>query len=318
MESSAMHARTSLPAATALVGAVYCLIAAFGALEPFCPTTGCAIFKTIQFLGISLWMWGGASLAVVALLWASGRTGAARSIMTGLLVFDAALLGYMVLGSPCLPCLVGGLFFAASFLLMARTGFTRWTGAAGILWLLTFWPNVLGLAPSLFGPVPFYGPADAPRRVFVSPSCPACRSLLDDLAAGGMNGTALFAVGESDRDIDRIAAAKLALAEGKTLAQALSEFRDVSPDAAAGFRTRFDDLRNKAALARLGVRRIPAQVIEGRPIPAFGASTNRTLSAPNATGPMTDIAPPPGEPFGGFAGCAPGAATDCPDPVKPR
>ncbi len=128
------------------------------------------------------------------------------------------------------------------------------------------------------------GPQNADRRIYFSPSCPACRDAVTAFA----NSAAFIPVAEKDSDNAVVYAMHQAIEKGSTLVEALEAVMRATengtlpeppfPDAVT---IRLKLLRNKVEVLRLGVDTLPLILIKGMPRtppPDNGAGTGRTAS----------------------------------------
>jgi hypothetical protein len=250
----------------ALLGLVFCALRVSGVDLP-CATSGCRIYAGYTLLGIPVYLYGAAGFGLILLLaLAAGH----RTLMRGMLflvlvaglLLDALFLGWQVLYWPCLSCLIVALLFALTALggLAAFPSFRRGSFyTALILWLIAFVPVAINAAKEIYlQPWAIYGPADAPVRIFFSPTCPACAAaaekILDDPALA--ERTRFIPVAKNDEDARRLARL---MANGSP---ALQDLRGLfHGDGEAGplpdRQLRLSLARNKMALARLGIDSIP-------------------------------------------------------------
>lgn len=262
--------RRMLAVIIALAGAAYTVAGAKGVTDSVCVTAGCALYKGQTFFGYSVWWLGTAGFALIALLAIFNRMSLARFAAGMGLLIDVGLLALLAITSPCLACLFAGFLLLLLFLVLAVP-----MGLLGrtvvIAWLLVFSPNVIGSMRSVTSPWPIYGQADAPMRLFFSPSCPACMLSTKESLEAYPEYVALFPVAESDADKRKIAALVRSLAEGKGMPQDLRAFfagvdADTLPE--PGTELRWKLFRNRLALySYSGGDTIPFMMITGRPGP---------------------------------------------------
>jgi len=110
----------------------------------------------------------------------------------------------------------------------------------------------------MFGPKPIYGSADAPIKLFVSPSCGACQEMLRDILKEKilLDQTALFPIAKNERDISRLSNLYHLLEKGTALEEAIAAAENTN-DRADSFFVRAMSWRNKAFLIRNGYSQIP-------------------------------------------------------------
>lgn len=256
-----------------LIGAVYCAaqVAPLPVSVP-CPGNGCALFQDFTVFGISLWWVGVAYFTVMALLCLRRAHGLAGLASAAALVADAVLLAIMLATASCISCLGAGLLIALLYLVLRRHGRTK-TSIPGPSYLLFAWGGLF-FAALLFagteslGPWQLTNPQNADRRVYFAPSCPACRDAITVFA-----GSAVFIpVAENADDHAAIYGMQKALAEGKTMVQALDvvmkaqrEGTIAKPPVLASFALQVKLARNKAEVMRLGFTQLPLIMINGMP-----------------------------------------------------
>ncbi len=267
----------------ALVGAAFCALLASPLQTGIpCPSTGCRLFHDATLWGVSLWWAGTGFFVLTALLCLRRWRGAAFSLATLALIADCALLALMLVTAPCLSCLGAAACIGLLFFILRRPE-QGWFGAAPRPPLLLFlWAGLFVAAASdagteALGRWSLYGPVDAERRVYFSPSCPACRDAVAVFA-----GNAVFIpVLERDEDFVAIAGMQSALVRGRSITEALADGlqgrgHELSVGQALLLRLRL--LRNKAEVLRLGFDKLPLLMVNGMP------QSLRPERAPGATG----------------------------------
>ncbi len=254
----------------ALLGAAFCALQA----DPLqtdipCPSVGCRLFHDVTLWGISLWWVGTAFFVLTALLCLRRWRGAAFALTALALIADCFLLLLMLLTAPCLSCLGAAAFIGLLFFILRPERQGWFNGPARRPLLLFFWGALFFAAASAAGTEALgrwtlYGQPDAERRVYFSPSCPACR----DAIAVFAGNAAFIPVAERDEDFAAIAGMRSALKRGKNMPEALAEGlkgqgHDLS--IADGLLLRLRLLRNKAEVLRLGFDKLPLLTINGMP-----------------------------------------------------
>jgi len=294
---------------------VFCALAALGLADRLCETSGCALYRDWSLWDLSLWWWGAGGfglLAVVAVVSPVTALGLAGPIV----LLDAGLLVVMAFLAPCANCLIAGAgFFLVWLCLLAAV---RPRGSAGALlamvWLAALAPNLVALASDGGGWAIYGNTENAVTRVYFSPSCPACRRAVADLATSTPSGVAYIPVSEQPEDVTRLIALHQDVLAGTPFIDA---FRSaVRPDFEAGPQGFWRRLRYRALLAhnhavfrRMGVQAVPYVATVGwRGLPAPAAPQRpmgelRPEPAP-APLPAPDAAPAPGN--------APAPASDAP------
>lgn len=294
---------TAMPG-TALLCALafaFCLWASFGGGPEICFTAGCSLYSDFSIAGISMWVVGMASFAVLAVLALLGRARLGYALAMLGLACDAALLILMLITAPCFNCLIVALFLLSVVLSFRASQPRSWDGQARskhvlvLVWTFFFLCNVGVVIKTQ---IPLYTLSDnedeATVRVFFSPSCPACRQALDRLA--GSVDVAFYPVAENDLDVARVERMAMLLAQGENIYDAMlaSNKADYTGQkglfgyGSMGLRLRL--LRNKAYLFTIAGPVIP--FIEYRGLP-------RHLSQPMSQSVQSKAAQTPAPSRGG-------------------
>jgi hypothetical protein len=251
-----------------LVGSAFCILAALGLTEALCVTEGCSVFRGSKLLGIDLY-WLGATyfLTLTALLSFQRPRGqlswSLKAALLAGLVIDSALLGVQAVTAPCVNCLVvASLLGVTAVLLLRRQSLLAKVAA---IWAVLFVAALTGVFRDQLSPVPAYGSADAAITVFFSPSCPACRLVVQDLAQhpGLQDDLALYAVAKDDGDLIGIHRFHDEMFRSGDLSKALeacfspADEAGSQPSWSQALAIRAASLRNKSFLARSGVSSVP-------------------------------------------------------------
>lgn len=253
-----------------MLGAVFCVLqAAPLPVSLPCPGSGCRLFQDFTVMGISLWWAGAAYFALVLLLCLRKATAACLFLATTALLLDAVLLVIMLLSASCIACLGAALLMGLLFLVIRAHAFSKTPQGPGISLVFTVWAGLFLAAGAmagteLMGPWQLYGPENAERRVYFSPSCPACR----DAVAVFASGTAFIPVAERDSDYAAIHHMQNAVKAGKNINEALAGANGKIEDAPWSLQAlamRFNLLRNKAEVLRLGFDTLPVIMVSGMP-----------------------------------------------------
>lgn len=275
---------------TALATA-FCVWSAAGNEVNLCITVGCALFHETTLAGISLWWFGAAAFAVLALLALAGAARWGTLVANLALLADTGLLLLMAATAPCLSCLMVAVFFAASYALFRHAAFHRRMDATALKNTPGPGPSVLLLAWGLLFIINAGAAVrtqvdvwaltdnaqDATVRLFFSPSCPSCREAVTLLS--GHVDVAFYPVAENEADFYKTARMQQLLNEGNSMAEALSAAQSVtenssltafSPDRIL---LRLRLLRNKAHVFLAGSQTIPFLEYQG--LPSMLRDTNR-------------------------------------------
>lgn len=199
----------------ALAGILFSLWNVLGDSSALCVSNGCTLFNTYTVAGLSLW-WAGVAGFSLLLLLAIPGLGLTGLICAGLgLGLDCLLLSVMLFTAPCFTCLVIGLLLALTFSAyrsaVRQAERRRTDGSVSpilALWILLFIVNVGCLIRDSLAPWALVEPADgseAAVRVYFSPSCAACVSLLRSYEEAGSGPSSWYPVAENERDVPLIA-----------------------------------------------------------------------------------------------------------------
>lgn len=306
----------------ALAGVLFSLWNVLGDPSTLCVSDGCSLFSTYAVAGISLWWAGVAGFGLLLILAIPGLR-MSGLVCAGLgLGLDCLLLVVMLFAAPCFSCLIIGLLLALTY--------SAWRSAVHeaerrrnasvspllAVWLLLFIVNAGCLIRDSLDPWALAEPADASEaavRVYFSPSCAACVSLLRAYDEAGSGPGAWYPVAENERDVLIIADIKRRMAEQGAegtagLAAALNAALNASGAAspAAGparipvsTQLRPDTLllqfrlwRNAARVLRAGSGRLPFVEFHGAP-DVLLHSPSKAGTAPHAAAPQarTDALP---------------------------
>lgn len=254
----------------ALAGAVYCgLQVAPLPFEVPCPGTGCRLFRNFSFYGISLWWAGVAYFAFMALVCVRRAQTLALTVAGLALCADAVLLLIMLFTVACITCLGAAALMGLLFFTLRRHVYGKTSSSPGPPRVLLAWGGLFIAALAFAGteqirPWHIVGTEQMERRVYFSPSCPACRDAITVFAGQA----AFIPVAERESDYPAIMAMHRALENGKTMAEALAAAQDPPAFAVLSLENaifRFRLLRNKAEVLRLGFGQLPLIMINGMP-----------------------------------------------------
>ena len=220
-----------LPFALALLGAAFSLWNALYPTNLFCVTSGCTLFTSLTFKGISLWWAGLSAFALLGFIAALGYSQSGMGIAACILSLDCLLLVVMLLTAPCASCLVAATLFACiywAFRLSAiktRPGKQRDFSFLLLGWLVLFVANigvVANTSVSVWTLVPASPKEQSLGNVYFSPSCPACRQLVQQMNPQDARRMNWFPVAEQEEDIAAIYAMQHAIEQGASIRQAFN------------------------------------------------------------------------------------------------
>lgn len=258
---------------TALIGAVYCALLALPTVTPApveipCASSGCVLFQDFTIYGVSLWWAGVAYFVLVMALCLRKEHGIALFMATAALLADAVLLAVMLITAPCAACLGAGAIIGLFFLVLRRHATYRLMPAPGpsfvfLAWAGLFVAAALSAGSELVAPLSFAENGNREKRVYFSPSCPACRDAVTVFAGNAV----FFPVAERSSDYAAIRIMQEELEKGKTIVEALraSAGATEEPFSLNAVFFRLQLLRNKAEVAKLGFGQLPLIMINGMP-----------------------------------------------------
>jgi thiol-disulfide isomerase/thioredoxin len=246
----------------ALAGFLFCLLSALGITDSFCLTQGCEVYQGYTIGGISLYWIGAAVFLVLGLMSLWPSVYGLLTILTGLaLTGNFVFLIIQFLFWPCTSCLIvaallGGFAWKLSF--HVKSGLR----ILCMFWLLLFSANLLLVAKESVQPWPALGKNNAEIQVFFSPTCPACRQVVEnflqrpDLAPY----LAFYPLAKDGDDRERIKLLVRNLRQGMPVAKAFAnlwrghtQVDSLDHDLIFAFNL----WRNQLHLAKLGVTQVP-------------------------------------------------------------
>jgi hypothetical protein len=248
----------------AAAGAGFCLVNALGWHLP-CATGGCEVYADFTLFGYSLYFWGVAGFAALALaalvLAATGRERPYGLLLAGALLADTGCLFYQSLFGPCGNCLlVAAMVGGTAVLSMVFHSRFRNRLIFGLTCLWTIFFINVGISftkETIFRPWAVVSPPGAKVQVYFSPTCPACREAVEQVLRSPVGEEAAFyPVAKNSEDQVRIQSVlKEGLGGEQTLRRLFEQVDSVGSEAGIGLRLKL--LRNKVALASRGFSRVP-------------------------------------------------------------
>lgn len=247
--------RNTLKSTLAGAGLILCSAAAAGVSFP-CGTQGCAVYAAYSILGLPVYAWGAAGFALILLASLAGSR-LLTPLLLGALLADTLLLAYQSLFWPCTNCLLAAAVIGAICLLHRPCSPGRASTVLFLLWGILFVAVGQQAAKEvLLRPWSLQGNPDAPIQVYFSPTCQACRDLVQDvLSSSAADRAAFIPVAKSEEDEFRIAV--FLRQSNKDL---LALFEPSASDEPLGLQERLRLLRNKAKLASLGRSSVPVLI----------------------------------------------------------
>jgi hypothetical protein len=172
---------TPVLTAIALAGFLFCLLSALGITNVFCVTQGCEVYQGYTVAGISLYWIGAAVFLVLGVISMRPHSYHLLAVLTGLALFgNLFFLIWQFLMWPCTNCLIVAALLG-SFAWLLSSYVKSGLRMLCMLWLLLFSANLLLLAKDIIPPWPVLGKNNAEIQVFFSPTCPACRQVVENL-----------------------------------------------------------------------------------------------------------------------------------------
>lgn len=227
-----------LPFILALAGFLFSLWHVFSPTNLFCITSGCTLFTSFTIKGFSLWWFGATLFGLLAFCALVGSSALGQALSGFALCIDCVLLLIMLLTAPCASCLLAACLLAlcyASF----RSQTDRSLSAKGekyslplLLWTILFIANMGLVANTSLAPQPILAathPEERIGNVYFSPSCPACRQLVQQMDQESIKKITWFAVAEQEEDIAAIAFMQQQIQMGRSLPQAFNAAYDAPP-----------------------------------------------------------------------------------------
>lgn len=292
----------------ASIGAAYCTFQVLPTLAPLtggaplaveipCPGAGCSLFQDFAVYGISLW-WAGVAYFLSMMLFCLKRAhGFALFMATAALLADAVLIIIMLLTAACVACLGGAAIVGLLFLALRSHMTARVLPAPGpsfvfLVWCGLFIAAVASAATEFVEPWDIADSGDQNRRIYFSPSCPACRDAITVFAGNA----AFIPVAEKDSDYAAIRVMHEEIQKGSTIAEALraSDTAKGEPFSLETVIFRLKLLRNKAEVLKLGFDKLPLIMINGiphdlRPQPQNAGQSSRGTAGSAALPPELSV-----------------------------
>ncbi|MCL2123264.1 MAG: hypothetical protein FWH34_04155, partial [Desulfovibrionaceae bacterium] len=196
-----------------LLGAGFTSWSAWGNAIDLCFTAGCTIYQDTTIAGISVWWIGTGCFGLLALLAVAGRPGLALFVSAVALLLDCLLLLLLAVTSPCVACLITGMFFGLTYAAF-RNAAADVKRPPSRSWLLFFWSfllvaNLLNVVRNEMGTWAIKEAADPYMKFYFSPTCSACQEGIRALS--GRTDVSFYAVSKSEQDTLLIAAMKHAV-----------------------------------------------------------------------------------------------------------
>ncbi|MDR0239881.1 MAG: hypothetical protein LBI88_06595 [Deltaproteobacteria bacterium] len=256
-----------------LLGAAFTSWSAWGNAIDLCFTAGCTIYQDTTIAGISVWWIGTAGFGLLALLAVVGRPGLALFVSAVALLLDCLLLLLLAVTSPCVACVITGIFFALTYAAFrnAAADLKRPPSRSRLLlfWSFLLVANLLNVVRSEMGTWAMKEAADPNIKFYFSPTCPACQEGIR--AFSGRTDVSFYAVSKNEQETLLIAAMKHAVQRGASMAEALRRAPEAPVPTGASLYVpdmlllRFALLRNKSYALNAGGGVLPLVEYLGLP-----------------------------------------------------
>ncbi len=265
-------------AAVASAGLGFCVLSSMGVTDSLCFAKGCEVYKVYAIGGISLYWIGAAAFLIlgVTLLFSGGDK--ALLFLTGLVLAGSfVFLIVQFLLWPCTNCLmVAALLGIFAWGLAGRAGF--FFRVLCMVWLLLFSSNLFMLARESIPPWPVLGKNNADIQVFFSPTCPACRKVVEKIFQnpGAASSVAFYPLAKDDKDRQKLEILVQNLRQGIPAEEALADHwkpldRQNAHD--RDWKITFNLWRNQLHLAKKGADQVP--LVVSRDVFAAGSDPSR-------------------------------------------
>lgn len=244
--------------ATCVVGIAFCLCNAFG-INLLCLGGGCQVYAGYTLFGFNFYYYGTAAFTVLLLGGWTRRRGYLAAGLGIILVTDLGFLIWQAFFWSCLGCLtVAALFGLAVWIARPMVPAPSWRILRGVLLVwFCFWALALvNLGRNeLIRPWALQGDPKQGITVFFSPTCSACRQVVQSLLELTPPGTIAFVpVAKNQQDRDRLARWR---AESPLNPSLLSLFESTAAPATLTWIDRLHLLGNQSLLARHGATSVP-------------------------------------------------------------
>lgn len=245
-----------------LAGFLFCLLSALGITDSLCLTQGCEVYQGYTVAGLSFYWIGAAVFLILGLMSLWPGVYGLLAILTGIvLVGDFIFLIIQFLLWPCTSCLI----------VAALLGTFAWTLAGHVksglrmlcmVWLLLFSVNIFHLAKDSIPPWPVQGQNNAEIQVFFSPTCPACRQVVENFLRYPDLAThvAFYPLAKNNDDRQRISLLIRNLRQGMPIEQAFAFHWQTLPSTENigwNWYLVFNLWRNQLHLAKKGATQVP-------------------------------------------------------------
>jgi hypothetical protein len=287
-----------------LAGFLFCLLSALGITDTLCLTQGCEVYQEYTVAGISFYWIGAAVFLILGLMSLGPGAYGLLAILTGLfLVGDFVFLIIQFLLWPCTSCLI----------VAALLGSFAWILAGHVkpglrllcmVWLLLFSANILHLARDSIPPWPVLGQNNAEIQVFFSPTCPACRQVVENFLRDPDLEThvAFYPLAKNNDDHHRISLLVRSLRQGMPAAQAFAIHWQTllqQDNLEQDWNLVFNLWRNQLHLAKKGATQVPL-IVSRIPLGEIPDTTHRapdgcSIFSPGAEGCEDEPVPDPFE-----------------------
>ncbi len=281
----------------------------------FCVTEACQVFADFTLFDVSLWTYSLVFFAVLLILMALKQYSILYLFAILGLFVDSLLLMLMFFTAPCFNCLIIACILAClGVSLHLSLQKTKKLLPIFLIWTFFFILNGSAVVKNLIKPYTIYHSQkyateqEASMRIYFSPSCSSCLSLVSLLGDKEMTDNtniAWFPVPENSKDIDLILQLDAYIEQGDSLKESMSKLsyppalqteENITTDMSIEnlfkiFSMRIMLLVNQSHLSARGTNKIP--FVEYTGVPAFLQSeADNSTTADDVFEALSKLAPP--------------------------
>ncbi|MCW7755360.1 hypothetical protein OOT00_15355 [Desulfobotulus sp. H1] len=250
------------------LGLTFCLLSLWEVSDIFCLNSGCDVYKGYSLFGVPMYALGAMAFLVLGVLSLSPSSQVLLRMVTGVfLCANMFFLLWQIFFWPCTSCLVVAAILGVFAFHVFRRSFWVWR-FLWLAWLFFFFAASLGAVRDGFSPWPILEDGNGDVKVFFSPSCPACKELVDGWIQSDKGGNvAFYPIAKNGWDIDRIAWLQKNLDDGMDRENAFVLFWDEPfPEKTRWLPPFFLMMKlwkNNLVMARIGESRVPFVLSRG-------------------------------------------------------
>jgi len=281
-----MHRKTTQSASASALGIFVCLVLSGSKIASFCVTSGCGIYSSYKFAGLSFYVWGALFFAAVLILSAVFQSHIiSASVVAIAVIGDAGFLAYQSLFWPCTNCLLVALIVGILALVHVSDktlpAVTRKLLVGALIVWVPFFSSAGISAVKEWAVTPYIlnkPQDDLVATVYFSPTCASCEDTVKELIASPDSGAIAFVpVAKSKEDRHILAA----LPDKLTPSEIGRIFSEDAATSTPGFSDKLKLWRNQSSLASLGLASVP--VIIGNAVPQHKDAQNIFQTIPGTS-----------------------------------